>query len=339
MRRTKPTSRAGKFRCRKISAGEISTDVQLFSITDRLGNHDFGFLTERAAQGEAMKKGAAYLTLWMEVAYQLAKAVDYCGASDAVHHVDEAVAYYTGSLTTQVDTKEGILLYALAAVRARQAKTAGHMGGNDSGDAYVNIKVMELLKSLQGYVKSASKDGCAKALLVREEIMTLIKIPLIQGVLRYAHIRQYEFPETLLDQERTRAEGATFAASVLPFVHACNAREAAIIHENMQIESNNDKFNFAAVRDALASTYACMGINCTLVGGIWDGTDWRTDGVPCTVSKQDDGVSVGGVFGIMFGLVLAGWVFIRYRHVIFARKEKKLPEMYTGNIAAVSEIS
>ena len=286
-----------------------------------------------------MKKGAAYLTLWMEVAFQLAKAVNYCGASDAVHHVDEAVAYYTGSLTTQENSKEGILLYALAAVRARQARTAGHLGGNDSGDAYVNIKIMELFKSMQGHVKTASKDGCAKALLVQEEIMTLMKIPLIQGVLRYAHIRQYEFPETLLDQERTRAEGATFAATVLPFVHACNAKAAAIIHENMQVESDNDKFNFGAVRNALASTYSCMSVNCTMVGGIWDGAGWKTDSVPCTVSEQDDGVSVGGVFGIMLGLVLAGWVFIRYRHMIFARKEKKLPEMYTGNIAAVSEIS
>ena len=108
----------------------------------------------------------------------------------------------------------------------------------------------------------------------------------------------------------------------------------------MRVESNNNKFRFDAVRDALEATYKCMAINCTDVGGIWDGQEWQTDGQPCGGSHtNDDGVSAGGVFGIMFGLVLAGWVFIRYRHKFFARKEKKLPEMYTGNIAAVSEIS
>jgi hypothetical protein len=287
-----------------------------------------------------MKKGAAYLILWMEVAHQLAKAVDTCNDAEAPHHVDEAVAYYTGSLTTQNTTKTGILLYALADVRSHQSKTAGHLGGQDAGTSYVNNKVMDLFKHMKLSVKEGTRD-CAKALQLRREIMAFMKIPLIQGVLRYAHIRQYEYPETIADQERTRAEGAVFAATVLPFVHGCGfSREAAIIHENMRVESDIGKFSFGAVRDALEATYECMAINCTDVGGIWDGQNWQTDGQPCGGSGSDDsGMSVGGVFGLMFGLVLAGWVFIRYRHKFFARKEKKLPDMYTGNIAAVSEIS
>jgi len=305
------------------------------------GNSDFSIMTMRPGEGEAMKKGAAYLTLWMEVMHELNEAVAKCyaGAEDAVHSVDEAVAYYTGSLSTEADTKEGILLYALAEVRAHQSKTAGHMGDKDTGDAYVNVQVMEHFKRMQGFVSGGTPDLCAKAEESKEVIAAEMKIPLIQGVLRYAHLRQYGFPETLEDQERTLAEGATFAATVLPFVHQCGSREAKLIHDYMRVASNNNKFNYAAVRDALESTYACMGISCERVGGIWSGADWKEDGNPCGGAPEDDGVSVGGVFGIIVGLVLAGWVFIRYRHKFFARKEKKLPEMYTGNIAAVSEIS
>ena len=287
-----------------------------------------------------MKKGSAYLILWMEVAHQLAKAVNMCNNAEATHHVDEAVAYYTGSLTTQTDSQGGILLYALADVRSHQAKTAGHLGGQATGTANVNVKVIELFKHMKLSVKEGSRD-CAKALEIRGEIMALMKIPLIQGVLRYAHMRQYDFPEAIADQERTRAEGAVFAATVLPFVHGCGlSREAGIIHENMRVESDNGKFRFGPVRDALEASYKCLAINCTDVGGIWDGQEWETDGQPCGGDGTDDsGVSFGGVFGIMCGLILAGWAFMRYRHKIFARKEKKLPEMYTGNIAAVSEIS
>jgi hypothetical protein len=105
-----------------------------------------------------MKKGSAYLILWMEVAHQLAKAVNMCNNAEATHHVDEAVAYYTGSLTTQTDSQGGILLYALADVRSHQAKTAGHLGGQATGTANVNVKVIELFKHMKLSVKEGSRD-------------------------------------------------------------------------------------------------------------------------------------------------------------------------------------
>lgn len=303
-------------------------------------------MSDRPGPGEAMKKGDAYLIFWMEVANQLERAVHQCGKAGAQHHVDLAVAYYAGSLSTEADTKEGILLNALAEVRSHQSKTATHSGDQAEGGAYVNLNVFRLFREMQGYVAAgADTQDCGQALLAKDEILTLMKIPLVQGVIRYAHKRQYEFPELLIDQERVRAEGAVFAATVLPFVDACNPNAAKVIHDYMRVESTNSKFRFAAVRDALESTYACMGFTCERIGGVWDENEgkWKTDGQPCGGSGSSDegGMSVGGVFGLMFGLVLAGWVFLRYRHKFFTRRKegKRLPEMYTGNIAAVSEIS
>jgi len=303
---------------------------------NRRGNSDFSVLGDRRGQGEAMKKASAYLIIWMEVLHEMNQAVTQCeaGTTDAVHHVDSAVAFYTGSKI--LDSDEGILLYALAEVRAHQSKTAGHLGDTDNGDAFVNVQIFAQFHLMQQNVGAGS---CAEARANMDFIAQMMKVPLIQGVLRYAHIRDFNLPELEEDRERAKAEGAVFAAAVLPLVHECGPREAEIIHNNMRVESDDSKFSFTAVRDALARQYACMGVTCEHIGGIWNGGDWEEEGKPCGVSS-DDGLSIGGVFGIIIGVALAGWVFIRYRHKIVVGKEKKRgSDMYAGNIAAVSEIS
>merc|ERR1719236_459539 len=75
-------------------------------------------------------------------------------------------------------------------------------------------------------------------------------VPLVQGTLRYAwktgHIGGNDNKPS--DQSaKNSAEGSTFAAAVLPLVHACDA---------------------AAVKAALEKTYRCLGITCAHVGGL-----------------------------------------------------------------------
>ena len=116
-----------------------------------------------------MKKASAYLIIWMEVLHEMYQAVTKCEAGtpalDAVHHVDSAVAYYTGSKI--LDSDEGILLYALAEVRAHQSKTAGHVGDHDHGDAFVNVQVFEQFHLMQQSV------GAGPAVLKQERTWTL----------------------------------------------------------------------------------------------------------------------------------------------------------------------
>ena len=172
-------------------------------------------------------------------------------------------------------------------------------------------------------------------------ITTMMRVPLIQGVLRYAHIRDFNLPELEEDRERAKAEGAVFAAAVLPLVHECGSREAEIIHDNMRVESNDTKFSFTRCQGCLGESVRLHGCYMRALGGIWNGGDWEEEGKPCGVSS-DDGLSIGGIFGIIIGVTLAGWVFIRYRHKILVGKvgkEKRGSEHYAGNIAAVSEIS
>ena len=58
-----------------------------------------------------MRRGSAYLNIWMEVVRYLNEAVVNCraGALDAASAVDKAVAYYAGSRTAE-ENSEGILL-------------------------------------------------------------------------------------------------------------------------------------------------------------------------------------------------------------------------------------
>jgi len=250
-----------------------------FPIGTRNGDSDFSILTTRP--GEAIKMASAYMILGMEVMASLNEAVLACGSDGAVHYVDEAVAYYAGSLSSQPDTREGILYFALAEIRAHQSRTAGHTGVEDTGDAFVNIAIMELFTQMQGFVSAGTPDQCVQAEESRLLIISLMKIPLLQSVLRNAHTLQHEFPEMLEDEEQIRAEGAAFAAAVLPFIHDCDPSDALIVHENMRVESNNTAFSFVAVREALERQYACLGVSCERVGGIWDGADWKPDGRPC----------------------------------------------------------
>lgn len=308
------------------------------------GDSDFTLLTERPEQAEAMKKGAAYLNIWMEVVRELNEAVADCYANfeGAENSVDEAVAFYTGSLTTD-KTEEGILLYALAEVRAHQLKTAGHLGNKDEGDAFINVDIMREFKSMQSFVLKGDPELCALAEESKDKIITLMKVPLIQGVMRYAYVRQNDSPDSLEEKERAEAEGATFAATVLPFVHKCGSREAKVIHDNMRLGS---KTSFSDVKKALERTYKCMGITCENIGGIWDHTNqsYESGAGPCvgdgSSSKSSAGPAVASVLGISVGVLLAGWAFLRYRHLLGGRRSRKsMPPMYAGNIAAVTEIA
>jgi hypothetical protein len=256
-----------------------------------------------------MKKGAAYLNIWMEVVRELNEAVADCkaGSDLAERSLDAAVAFYAGSLTTQ-ENDEGILLYALAEVRAHQMNTAGYLDDKDVGDAYVNVKIFKEFKKIQSFVLGDDPELCTKAEESKNRIITLMKIPLIQGVMRNAYILEKELPESVEDVEKAQAEGATFAATILPFVHSFDSRAANTIHDNMKFGA---KANFRDVKSALERSYGCLGVTCDEIGGVLDdATGSYKDGASlCGIETElQSGSSIGSIMGISFGVLVAGWI-------------------------------
>eukprot|EP00957_Ditylum_brightwellii_P160312 12203684-Ditylum_brightwellii.AAC.1 len=56
-------------------------------------------------------------------------------------------------------------------------------------------------------------------------------VPLIQGVYRYAH----KIDNLNDNYEKSNAEGAVFAAAILPRLNACNPVAAEIVYSNMKV--------------------------------------------------------------------------------------------------------
>jgi hypothetical protein len=86
------------------------------------------------------------------------------------------------------------------------------------------------------------------------------------------------------------AEGGIFAAAVLPVVHHCSPTAAATIAANINLGpaimvTGGTSTDFAAIKSAFESVYACMNITCEDVGGFRDtSTDpgYYVGAEPCT---------------------------------------------------------
>mmetsp|Transcript_17619 Transcript_17619/g.49856 ORF Transcript_17619/g.49856 Transcript_17619/m.49856 type:complete len:503 (-) Transcript_17619:120-1628(-) len=232
------------------------------------GDADFSLYGE-AGQAQAVKKGTAYMNVWMYVLRNLEHALDNCkegcstaGCNDGpVHSWDEGVAFYTGSLEGQDGAGSGVMPYALADKRCVNFKTCGDLADALTGTSHVNIEVFRYFKL---GVDKLNKGECAAARSDKEEIETLMLIPLVQGTIRYSYIVDTEEDAG----ESTKAEVATFAAAVLPAVHACSEADAQVIYDNTKVGATAT--DFKAVKSAFESQYECMKIDGKHVGGLWD---------------------------------------------------------------------
>ena len=261
---------------------------------------------------EGFKKGTAYIITWMYVIREMESGMDSCNAgceSDdcvdgaASNSVDEAAAFYTGSLEgAQGTLGEGMMPYALANKRCQNFKTCGDNGNEITGNSKVNI---EILKQFAQMSENLASSKCDDARKNKDRIVQLMSVPLVQGTLRYAD-KMANDPEA---DEGARLEGATFAAGVLPIVHNCSAADADIIYQNMGANTNQ-AVDFAAVKGAFERNYGCMGITCADVGGIIDeGTGtYKSGAAPCGnagSTSSSSSVNVGLAVGLSVAAVAA----------------------------------
>jgi hypothetical protein len=314
------------------------------------GNADFGIMGKTALV-EAISKGSVYMSVLMFVIRGLEEAISECNActggtcGDAVvHSLDQAVAFYAGSLEGRDGSGQGVLMYNLADKRALNFKTAGENSDSLEGTSYINIEVIREFQRAQ--LLLLEKD-CASAEIAKTKIVNLMKVPLIQGVLRYAYVREFGNPGTDELSMKVEAEGASFAAAVLPWVHACERVDADIIYDTMRVGSEpSQQDSFKEVKQAFERNYKCLGISCSDVGGQWAVDGYAPGAEPCGNGSSganggDDGdddnqvgVIVGSIIGVSLGLgllIFAWWA---------SRSSRQSGRgMGSGNIAAVSEIS
>ena len=239
---------------------------------------------------EVVKKGSNYMNIAMYVIRELYDAIHdcrtkcqigSCNSDDAVHALDEAVAFYYGT--------EDVLMHALANKRCANFGTCSN--GVD-GDADVNVNVFELFGKMQGYLEKADCDA-AEPLV--EDIAQQMWVPLVQGTLRYAWIQDSTNNEAAAPDEKAAAEGAIFAAAILPVVHDCNEDAAKTIYDNMSLKASSS-VDYPAVKSAFEQCYGKMGISCDAVGGLVDSSGDALDSQTKACSAAS-AVAVGSFIG------------------------------------------
>ena len=146
---------------------------------------------------------------------------------------------------------------------------------------------------------------CSEARKQKELIAQLMAVPLVQGTLRYAYLTDQRQSNV---GEKAKAEGATFAASVLPIVHACNEGDAETIYENLSV--GGPGADFEAVKEAFENNYKCMGITCSDVGGLYDDATFSyfQDASPCSDSSTSNSraIAIGVSCGVIGAALLVG---------------------------------
>mmetsp|Transcript_103894 Transcript_103894/g.155565 ORF Transcript_103894/g.155565 Transcript_103894/m.155565 type:complete len:562 (+) Transcript_103894:116-1801(+) len=266
------------------------------------------------------------MTVWMTVIGHLENAVDTCfvGNCDTevclerpgVYEWDSAVAYYAGSQLEFGNADKGDMFFAQVDKRCPDMRTCGETGNLKSGNAFINHDIFHWFNRGQ---RDIVERYCKGAQAAKDRIVELMAVPLIQSVIRYAHIVEGEGGPSEVNQfEKHTGEAAAFALAVAPLVHHCSPEDAEIIMENLKPKTETN-VDFAAVKGALERNYHCMKVKCHHVGGIYDAfsNSYRDGAAPCndlTTGLTDQqrkwalalGISFGGIFVIAIIVCVVG---------------------------------
>jgi len=276
-------------------------------------------LASNGQRREVVVKTMQYLVVYMAALEEMYKAIADCNSPDAGKILDaeeawdRAAAFLIGSLEGSEDdgNEEGLSFYRLALKRCGEFGTCSPEGRPSWNDE---------LNSLL-YTGRASVEGraCGELRKTVREMETLLRVPLIQGSLRYA-IANEKLGE--FSQDKGIGEGYAYSRSVLPLVADSNRDSADIISTNMDFQFDQVPVHqgAGAVFGAFARAYGNMNVNCEDVGkaGSYDACNGAT--TPSGPRDTNVGMIVGIIVGV-FALIAIG-VFIVY----FDRKKKKARE-------------
>ncbi|KAL7523781.1 hypothetical protein ACHAXR_000329, partial [Thalassiosira sp. AJA248-18] len=112
------------------------------------GNADFSRYSLEGKE-QVIKKGTAYLNIFMYVIREFEDALDDCESrcmdcnDGSVHAWDEGVCFYTGSIEGQDGTADGKVLHQLADKRCLDYKTCGSTGTDLEGMSKVNYDIFD----------------------------------------------------------------------------------------------------------------------------------------------------------------------------------------------------
>ena len=269
---------------------------------------------------QMIKKGAAYMAVWMYVLHEFEDAIADCTTGDvtanddSVHAWDEGWAFYAGSAVGTDGADSGDLLYGLANSRC---KNFGTCASGATGLANANSKALAAAIAGRDDITTAKCTGGVAQLKILTEQMT---IPLVQGTLKYAWEADPAMTGSACAGQsgtfdascsKAWAEGWTFAAAILPQLNACSAAAAKTVKDNLDASLAAPMAGgLAAVKAAIEGCYPSMGITCPEVGEyqssgvVFSGMAKCTDPVASSDSASAPALALGAAAAAAGALLL-----------------------------------
>ena len=202
---------------------------------------------------------------------QATKSCHNLDPSQSIMHWDEAMAFYTGSISRESGAK-GYLFFT-------ESEVQGYQFGTRSGSMSMSNKAV-FDNFVEGKLKITGYE-CGSAEVNAEKIKSQMLIPLIQGLLR----NTYQI-DNLFDQNKiTRGEVSGYAAALLPSINNCDKNLAVTIHNDLA-PGRADESSFEDVKYNLERIYGCLGVSCSQVGGFLQpsGTSYWKKAEPCVIA-------------------------------------------------------
>lgn len=280
-------------------------------------NGEGDFALDGKLREELTMKGIVLQGVLMASISNLHDALNACSTGSSTSStpglVDMAWALYAASPT------HGPI--KLAEKRAPQFDVEADMP-SEAGSSVVNTKLLKLFEDLQA---SAKQANCVQMANLIPKIISLMQVPIIQGLLREA----FEVDPKKIEETRGAdgfvevAEGWAFARAVLPSVAACSKDAADTIVRNMNTlglgpSGPHMKDGFEVVKSAVESVYPCMGISCSDVNAMV--APWKTDQLlwePCTDTALGQDANPKGassetssavrLHGVLTGVIFSGF--------------------------------
>lgn len=241
-----------------------SDRVVVQAISDPEGSRFFG--SSRRQRAEAVRRALQTMVIYIQVVARLRLGVELCTGKKTTESpsekVDEAVALFVGSIEGPFSGgsvgKAGQSFYSIGKAYCSYFNTC-----ESHGDADANVRLQFSFSNM----KEAFDDGKCNAAerILEDTVLPLLLVPLVQGVLFYAHVNDDSQP---LSVSQNLTAGDMFAEALLPQIAKVNETAAAIVFENMDFEFGEPSVRSGkdVVFNAMSSVARGLGMDCASVG-------------------------------------------------------------------------
>ena len=264
-----PLAQLGKAYWGRYDYGNAMVTAALTGQDDaQFGNYATGSLAKKAdARSQVIEKGIQFSAVWQYALHEMESALakykegKYDVAKGAPYYLDEAWAFYAGSLETGGAT--GVSTYIAAEKQGPKFGTQGYQTGT-AGRSRVTMELLYQFNAMQRYLQTPGNDEAIAN--IAKCVRAQWKVPLIQGCLYYAHASS---SAKITDSEgltKIKAEAWAYCVPILPSLNEADPASAQLVQDAVSISSDK-RPDWEVVKKAFSTqNLNKMGVMCEDIG-------------------------------------------------------------------------